>query len=821
MFLTRRLWLWPFPLILSLMMSLPVRAVPPTNTELTCSLELEDMTAGTWNHYEHWAWDNNLCIGIDRVDFRSYQVSKHPPTKGDNTAILTSAFIKLLLTHQDAKAILAKYSTSSIHLMHGIFPSVLDLRDTKTDVELQFDDFRFRQDLIINGGTFGGIQITNSTIFGNLEGGKTSVLNDIFIQKSRIFGSLSLPRAEVEGYFIVNDTQVAKKIDLAFSRIAGPVSMVSQHTQCQVGRPDPKGSQSINNPHGEVALDLHHARLQHYIQIGHCLLFGHIRGFHAHVKAEFALVGSFVSKNIELPQAVIDGQFRVIDSNVNGNIDLTSSKLGRLLIRISPPSSRKDKAKPCSVGGEYRKAREIESCVIGGLYFSNSYIEGDLWVGGASDIRYALVGPLAGYSTHSTGRWDWSRLDIMGTANLKYVRVAKGFTVGDTSVYGEVDANRLVVGEDFSLTGSRIGKIRMHKAEIAGDLSMQRTDWKRIYLDKANVGGTLRLDQCANDQKYHPKYLSLRGAHLSSLSDGGCDWQNIYRDFFGWEYDSIPMMPILGRSASDLEAWISNNVWQEKNGQDVYRNGAGKFEYLYLADRLTDLGMAEKAKSIRIAERKKNLQELTGMEGVWQWTLGATTNFGYEPERTILWFVGLIVLGTVMLLATLCEWGSCFRKKSSGRFYFYGVLIATVMGLVFGGALGTVEMKENIGWTVDGNFTGSSMIAFVCTIMLWLALGADKIEVRSDESKWRRIKGAVLYSIDRAVPFLGFDSEHVHWFPEPETANGVGEASERNGAGKRRWINDIPVLGIYFYVHSLAGFGLISLFVAGLTGVLK
>ena len=71
---------------------------------------------------------------------------------------------------------------------------------------------------------------------------------------------------------------------------------------------------------------------------------------------------------------------------------------------------------------------------------------------------------------------------------------------------------------------------------------------------------------------------------------------------------------------------------------------------------------------------------------------------------------------------------------------------------------------------------------------------------RRDPTKW---KGAFLYSMDRAVPFLGFDGEHIRWFEETQR------------------LNDMPLVCIYFYLHSILGLALISLFAAGLTGVLR
>ena len=53
------------------------------------------------------------------------------------------------------------------------------------------------------------------------------------------------------------------------------------------------------------------------------------------------------------------------------------------------------------------------------------------------------------------------------------------------------------------------------------------------------------------------------------------------------------------------------------------------------------------------------------------------------------------------------------------------------------------------------------------------------------------------------MPFLGFDGEHIRWFEE-----------------KQR-LNDMPLVCIYFYLHSILGLAFISLFAAALSGVLR
>ena len=414
-------------------------------------------------------------------------------------------------------------------------------------------------------------------------------------------------------------------------------------------------------------------------------------------------------------------------------------------------------------------------------------------------------------------------------------------------------AKNLTVGRNWEIVGSVITKIEAQKSAVEDDLDLSDTKWLNMYLGEANINGILKLGECNNDGVF-PEFLSLRGTYIGSISDSKCNLSYIKKDLFGWRYDGIAMSEILAREeeVKELLKWLSPN-------KEVKHYGEVALPKLYLADRLEELGMIEKANNVRIAERRDNLQQLIGIDGWWQWALGEITGFGYKPQTTIYWFVGLVVVGFFMLLASWSDRGRRMSEKYPRLFFMAGapwigftvVLVAIVLEM-YGGAL------TLLGW----DLVGYGLIAVIVFTFLWGAWGSPKMNLRGERMgsaeqcgssassshglvwgrygwvkvKWGMVKegypdakAAAVYSFDRAVPFLGFDNEHVHWFPDPTTGrkeNGQSEQEEgeklkKKGAGRKRWINDIPVLGIYFYVHSLAGFGLISLFVAGLTGVLK
>ena len=113
--------------------------------------------------------------------------------------------------------------------------------------------------------------------------------------------------------------------------------------------------------------------------------------------------------------------------------------------------------------------------------------------------------------------------------------------------------------------------------------------------------------------------------------------------------------------------------------------------------------------------------------------------------------------------------------------------------------------SDSIAMDIKGYFAIGTVLAWFC----WLSFSSDPLRFRNtqvdnngDPARLGSLRSGMLYSMDRAVPLLGFDSEHIRWF-EDECR-----------------LNDTPSVCVYFYLHSILGFALISLLIASLTGVL-
>ena len=476
----RFFWVLVLVLYPILGMSAETSGLSTTNAGDKCSRPLQNMKRGNWNVYERWAWDKNLCVGNNRVDFSTYQPSEHPATNGDHAAILSSEFVRFILTHHGPKGILEKYSITTLHLMHGLFPDGLDISGVKTTIEIELEEFVFLKDFSVYKGEFGGIQIINSTIFGDIHGSDMTILGDIELETVVIHGSLVLNSSKIDGDVIANSIQVSKEIDLAFSKIKGWVSIVSLSPlkrDCKIGTSHLE-SDKANDP-SQVALNLREINLGHKMQIADCSILGHIYGWSAHIEDEFAVVRSSISGGIDLARAAINRQFRAVHSTIDKTIDLHRAQVIDQVLVLKSLVKRDIDLEEATVGrrvdiydSEIRKNvdltsaligslgfyasndvgdQEIKSCSLGSLKLGNASIDGDFRMLGGESVRCRIDGDLVGVGAHAKGSWHIAKTNVVGNASLSNTNVGKSLTFSDSAVDGRMYASNMDVGRESGM----------------------------------------------------------------------------------------------------------------------------------------------------------------------------------------------------------------------------------------------------------------------------------------------------------------------------------------------------------------------------------
>ena len=191
----------------------PSAAQPEPAREPECRHRLEDMT-DTWTKQERSAWNERLCIGENEVDFADFSESG-----ACEETVLSSAFIRRLLTYRPMRDVLDRYSTSSIELKCASLNEQLDLRKVQSDKEIVFDDFLFREGIDVGGSSLRHVSIINSEVHGDFSGPGVETDGDITLQNSVLHANLILSRAKISGAVSINDSRIYGRIDLNYSNV--------------------------------------------------------------------------------------------------------------------------------------------------------------------------------------------------------------------------------------------------------------------------------------------------------------------------------------------------------------------------------------------------------------------------------------------------------------------------------------------------------------------------------------------------------------------------------------------------------------------------
>ena len=743
--------------------------------EHECTFRLEELP-GDWTKGDIQAWEEGFCIGKQRVDFTGTDEGNCGTTE------VSPSFIRHLLTFGPMRNILDYYSTSSMTLQCAALQDHLDLQKIRSDMQLSFDRFLFPKGISTKDSSLHGLEISNSKILGDFDGRGMKTSGRVSFEDNEFVGNILLSGADVSSGYKMTDSKLHGDFNGGGMKINGRMHFegndfegdilldtvnVSDYISIndamipggKISLVDARVGRSVHidkcmilgNIYSEgIVIDLAFADIGRELQVHDCNIKGDLRGYQARI-GELIIIDSHIDGNIKMQRIHITGPARMRHFTVKGYIDAIQSFVGKDMW-----------AEYCQVNGagtsDSKAAFEIVGARIsGGMIFGNCTIEGN--VRGVN----AHVAALSIFDSKITGK-----LLLLG------MQVDKSVTLTEfegNTVLGEVDGSNIFVGKDVLL-------------RTAG--------WKAIDLRDSEVKGMLKLKKCLDDGER--RKIILRNAYMNGIDDKinnkineDCMWENLDIDLIGWTYDGAPLVDMSARKDDFLTKWIS-----EKTSDSIHVPQP----YLQFAKSLEAVGLMEQANKIRIIEREMNLAQLEGLVGFWQWIVAKTTLFGYKPLNALVWFVVLILFGTGILVLTDCKYGAELREQRK-KLYLAGWVVVVLVAVVVVGVDALYADTSNWDWK------GYGWIVVCGLIFAWGAFGARRERVNPPKLKRELWKGVFLYSMDRAVPFLGFDGEHIRWFEETQR------------------LNDMPLVCIYFYLHSILGLALISLFAAGLTGVLR
>lgn len=619
--------------------------------------------------------------------------------------------------------------------------------------------------LNLSGCHVGGLDGGGAIIGGSCSMARVVCRGGINLAGSRIKGTLECGNCSIESSWLSNHTIHGDGRALCASQV------------------EVLGNVDLSGCTIDGVVDLSDARIGGQMRCCHSAIenskdyFGGdvLRCVRAHVEGNVDLECAGVKGGVRLDRAEIGGDLRVRKARIR-NPEYSDCNGG---FEFEPAIS----ALACAIGGD---ALLIGAEIVGGVLLVAAKIRGDLRCLGA-DIAGASLVDRRAFSLLA------DRVRIDGD-----VRIGKGAKLaGDTRLVGAQ------IGGDFVLEDcclSAWGRepdiaLRVDSARVAGDLRLLGTATKfngGISMTRVDVGGDLQLHglECSGsvtaeravvrstlelgrgDAIAVSGTLDLRGARVSRLRDTASSWGGAKTiDLRGLQYDFLS-----DRCEESVEQRLA---WVERGTTDA--NGTWRYDafvFHRLAKAYLSLGRAEDAIRVRQAQymarrrydKPRSFWDLgSGARYWWRWLVIRLLGCGYNRlgplyAMFVLWLIGGLVF------------------QAANR---QGLMVPASDQV-----LTTSEYQQEPGRKVPLDYQPMNVWTYSADAMLpFIDLHQERFWLPKrdpDPDRWRAI-----VNLDRGTVF---------GYPFPDAGRFV------------RW---------YLWFHIAAGWILSTLFVVGLSGIVK
>ena len=336
-------------------------------------------------------------------------------------------------------------------------------------------------------------------------------------------------------------------------------------------------------------------------------------------------------------------------------------------------------------------------------------------------------------------------------------------------------AGGLLLKEGFNATG----EVRLNGAAIGGPLECigaTFTPGSWMNVERARIAGefwwTRISDGTKNSKPYHKNpdvWLDLTGASAASVTDDEDSWPVPGKLFLnGFTYNHFELATDTGAAVPhDADSRLRWLRLQDRS------TGLATESYEQLATVLEKSGDERGARQVRIAMEDDLRGNLLWYRQIWPWLLKWTIGYGYEPWIALWWALGFVIVGYL-------SFALGYRA----------------------GVIGPTD-KEAFRDFQAGR----------------LSPGYQRFN-------------AFTYSLDTFLPIINLGLKDK-WMPDaiynpnPKALEGtwlgdfVGHRRWLNWLTRRRFFNSGRALRVYFWCHLLLGWVLITLVVAGFTGIIR
>jgi hypothetical protein len=461
---------------------------------------------------------------------------------------------------------------------------------------------------------------------------------------ARFIEDLDLQNAELGHYLGLRNSLLEKGLNFARARskfpmsltgsnMAGAVNLWGLELGAELFMEDAKftnvhlqfahvGTLSLSGSKGSGELEMMGLHVDHFLlmdkpEFAAVVLIGarvgatlHLKG--SKVSGRLQMAGLHVGQNLFMDEDVITGAKAEFNEVV-----LMNTQVGGAL-HLSGSVSRLVHMSGLQVGEDLLMDDAKSDLVL----LSGARVGGRLHLTASKVKTLAIIGLQVGQDLDMGDKAEFDNVAVIDS------HVGGALNVQNARVAGEFGCRGSEIEKQVSMTGAKFdGRIDCETAKIKGDLDLDRAQFtKNVDLSGAQIGGALRL---GSTQWSEGTTLVLRNAKVGIIPPLADAW-GPKLDLDGFTYQSAA-------AADQFHGWFAR--------LDRY----APQPYEQLAAVVQHQGDNTLATTIRFAGRERERREARGLTWAWLTALKWTIGYGYHPELSVLWALGLVVVGAIVL----------------------------------------------------------------------------------------------------------------------------------------------------------------------------
>jgi len=308
--------------------------------------------------------------------------------------------------------------------------------------------------------------------------------------------------------------------------------------------------------------------------------------------------------------------------------------------------------------------------ISGQVNLLRSKVTGDLMMNGLhARSLFMLGGQFAQVDLAAANVSDLNLYGAKVTGNLgiNSGRVGERLLM-DKGRFADVDLTALRVGQHLSMRSAHFAKVDLNSAHVGGSLLLMQSEvggnlicfglevGLHLVMNAATFGGSIGCQSAKIRSNVYLNHSEFKkGIDLTGAEIGGeLVLEGVEGMALKLQNAKIGILPNLAEawpSKLELNGLTYRSVVAADNFEEWFRkiDHYAPQPYEQLASVVQSQGNSTLATAIRYAGRERERSEATFGEWVWLTALKLVIGYGYYPLRAVLWVIGLVLAGAVVL----------------------------------------------------------------------------------------------------------------------------------------------------------------------------